>query len=407
MTFHGPLRFVVLAAMSLLYFLLMAGTFNALGVVLPRMVPAMGMDWTQAGFGFTLLGLACGLASLLPAITIRWIGIRATLVLGAVVLAAGFECLASAHGVLVYHVGTILLGLGFCFCGTVPGVHVISGLFENRASTALGTYFTIGGLGSVAGPLIFSAIDSATGDWRLFWTSFAIATVVLGAFAAIVTGRGRSADSAAGIADEAADVSGWDTRAALRTPQLWVVVTAYTGCLLINTTVHSFAVQHLTERGLQLGQAAEIMSVAALIGAGASALAGVIGERITPRSLTALALAALALAAAMLALPQGPATLVPFTLCIGVGLGFSYVGTAMLLLDWFGKRPNLELYSTMCVVSTAAAAGPVLGGMVRDASGSFASVFATLAAIGLALIAMLAATRRPHVATAELSADPA
>lgn len=403
----GSRRVIVLAAMSLLYFLLMAGTFNALGVVLPRMVPDMGMDWAQAGFGFTLLGLACGLASLLPAITIRWIGIRATLALGAAVLAAGFGCLAGAHSVLVYQLGTILMGLGFCFCGTVPGVHVISGLFETRASTALGAYFTIGGLGSVAGPLIFSGIDALTGDWRLFWISFAVATAVLGAFAAIVTGHGRSAGAAAAAVSHEPAATGWDARAALRAPQFWVVVAAYTGCLLVNTTMHSFAVQHLTERGLTLAQAAGLISIAALIGAAASALAGVIGERIAPRWLTALALAALVLAAAMLALPQGAATLVLFTLGIGFGLGFSYVGTAMLLLDWFGKRPNLELYSVMCVVSTAAAAGPVLGGVVRDASGSFASVFATLAAIGLALIAMLAATRRPLAAPMGLAPEPA
>jgi MFS family permease len=389
----GPLRIVALAAMSLLYFLLMAGTFNALGVLLPRMVPALGMNWTQAGFGFTLLGLSCGLASLLPAITIRHIGIRATLFLGGLVLAAGFACLADAHSVTVYQAGTTLLGLGFCFCGTVPGVHVISGLFERRASTALGAYFTIGGLGSVFGPLLFSAIDAVTGDWRLFWTGFAVAAVVLGCFAAAVTGRGRPAVAMA--ADDVPAAAGWHAGAAFRAPQFWVVVAAYTGCLLVNTTMHSFAVQHLTEHGLALGQAAGLISVAALIGAAASAVAGLLGERIAPRWLTVIALAALALAAAMLALPQGTATLALFAWGIGLGLGISYVGTAMLLLDWFGRRPNLELYSVMCVVSTAAAAGPVLGGMVRDESGSFVAVFATLAGVALAILALLVLTPRP------------
>ena len=92
MNVHGSARFVVLGAMSLLYFLLSAGTFNALGVVLPVMVPALGMNWAQAGLGFTLLGVATGIASLVPAILIRRIGVSLTLIAGAILLAIGFSC---------------------------------------------------------------------------------------------------------------------------------------------------------------------------------------------------------------------------------------------------------------------------------------------------------------------------
>lgn len=174
MSIQGTARYVILAAMSLLYFLLMAGTFNALGVVLPPMVQDLGMNWAEAGFGFTLLGVACGLASLIPATLIRRIGVSFTLLAGTLVLAAGFACLAVAHSVLLYHVGTTLMGLGFCFCGTVPGIHVISGLFERR-STALGVYFTTGGLGSVVGPLLFYSVGGLLTHWRLFWVAFAVA----------------------------------------------------------------------------------------------------------------------------------------------------------------------------------------------------------------------------------------
>ncbi|MGI4879190.1 MAG: hypothetical protein ACRYG4_17080, partial [Janthinobacterium lividum] len=74
MKFHGHARFIVLAALSLLYFVLMATTFNSLGQVLPFMVADLGMNWAEAGFGFTLLGIACGAASLGPAILSRRAG---------------------------------------------------------------------------------------------------------------------------------------------------------------------------------------------------------------------------------------------------------------------------------------------------------------------------------------------
>jgi len=59
----SPMRWLTFAAVSLIFFVISAGAFSSLGVVLPAMVGEMGWNWTQAGMGYTLLGLACGLAS--------------------------------------------------------------------------------------------------------------------------------------------------------------------------------------------------------------------------------------------------------------------------------------------------------------------------------------------------------
>ncbi|WP_374047273.1 hypothetical protein [Acinetobacter baumannii] len=83
----------VLVLFSLLFFLITAATFTSLGVVLPSMIEELGWSWTSAGFGFTLLGLACGLSSYVPAHTIRKFGVRITLLLGMVILVAGFTSL--------------------------------------------------------------------------------------------------------------------------------------------------------------------------------------------------------------------------------------------------------------------------------------------------------------------------
>jgi MFS family permease len=365
------------------------------------MVTDMGMNWTEAGFGFTLLGIACGITSLAPAMLIRQIGVSLTLIVGAILLAAGFGCLAIAHSVLPYHVGTTLMGMGYCFCGTVAGVHVISAMFE-RKSAALGIYFTSGGIGSVAGPLFFVAIQKLLTDWRIFWVFCAVGALLAGLFAAIVT-RG-SHPRHAPKDQPVVEATGWTAREALRMPQYWVIVGGYTACLLVNTTVHSFVVQHMSERGITQASAAFIVSAGAAVSAIASAIAGVVGERIHARWLLLCSLSALTIASGSLVLPQSWFSLGLFALSIGIGLGFSYVAAAMLLHDYFGRRPNLELYSTMCMVSTSAAVGPGLGGYVRDHTGSFLSVFATLAIIGFALVVAVLAMRRPVRAADEAEA---
>ena len=69
-------RWATFAALSLLYFLASAGTFSSLGVVLPAMVKELNWNWTQAGLGYTFLGVACGLSSLAAAACVRRLGVR-------------------------------------------------------------------------------------------------------------------------------------------------------------------------------------------------------------------------------------------------------------------------------------------------------------------------------------------
>ena len=112
-----------------------------------------------------MLGVVCGLTSTIPAWLIRHAGVRATLVLGSAVMAAAFLCLAQTRGVVLYDIACCLAGLGFTLLATVPGTYLLARCFA-RPSFAFGLYFTVGGLGGVAGPLGFLRIlfrSAATG----------------------------------------------------------------------------------------------------------------------------------------------------------------------------------------------------------------------------------------------------
>ena len=104
---------IALAALSALFFQITAATFTSLGVVLPAMVAELHWAWSDAGLGFTLLAVACGLASLAPAAVMRTLGVRATLLGGGVVLAAGLALIATSHGTGRYLLGATLAGVGF------------------------------------------------------------------------------------------------------------------------------------------------------------------------------------------------------------------------------------------------------------------------------------------------------
>ncbi len=400
---------VTFAALSALFFLVSAGTFSSLGVVLPSMVREMGWTWTEAGLGYTILGVSCGLSSFAPAVTIRRLGVRWTLALGAVLLVAGFTALAVTHAIGSYLGGELLIGVGFSLTTTVPAVHVLTGLYRRR-STVLGAYFTVGGLGQVAGPLFYVAIEGPSHQWRAYWWVFAAMAGVLGATGALATSNARSTvNPAAGLPPEqvgpAALIEGlhdWTVRRALATPQLYVIVGAYTMYLLVNTTAHGFAVEHLTERGVSPRIAAGMLSLEALVGAMIAVVGGVAGEKISPKTLLLVALAALTVGMAGLAAAHGYALMLVYALGVGIGYGLSFIASTMLLLNYFGRKANLELYSIMCLISTLAALGPALGGWARDTLGSFSGVFLLCA---LATLSMFVATGflRPPAAARRLA----
>jgi MFS family permease len=187
----------------------------------------------------------------------------------------------------------------------------------------------------------------------------------------------------------------WTVRRAIGTPQFYIIVGAYTMYLLINTTAHGFAVEHLTERGVSPKIAAGMLSLEALIGAGVSVVGGVMGEKYNPKTMLAFALAALVAGMTALAFARGYPLMFVYAVGVGIGYGLSFLGSTMLLLNYYGKRANLELYSVMCLISTSAALGPAFGGWARDTLGSFASVFLLCAAATLIMMVATMIMRPP------------
>ncbi|HTW36768.1 MAG TPA: MFS transporter [Rhizomicrobium sp.] len=410
---------ITFAALSLIFFVVSAGAFSSLGVVLPEMVSELHWSWTDAGWGYTFLGLACGLASFVPAILIRRIGVRGDMVVGTLCMVAGFAAMAIAHSVWLYLLATCLIGLSFALVSTVPGTHVLNDIFEKR-STALGIYFTIGALGGVVGPVFYTnrlniGVYDLTHDWRLFWVVFAIFAAVAGLFAIVATPKKHDESQHETLPPEQVSpgemiegLKDWTVWHALATSQFYIIVFGYTSYLLINTTAHGFAVEHLKEHGVNPKDAAAMLALEQLLGAGISVVGGVIGEWISAKAMMIVSLVALTFGMTALAYADGWPLMWVYVVGVGIGFGLSFIASTILLYNYFGKGPNLELFSIMCFISTSAAFGPLFGGWARDTLGSFSGMFLLCAAIS-ALILLATIFMRPpvHVDSVRLLSEAA
>jgi MFS family permease len=364
------------------------------------------MSWTQfqAGSGFSLFALTVGLASTVPAWTLRRFGIKATYGAGGAVMTLGFCLLALTNNLEQYFIAAALLGLGFSSCATVPAVYLLAGWMPERRSAAIGEYMTIGGLGAVAGPAVAGGILAATHSWRVHWWTMAAAMLALTTLALVFVKR---PPEKAGKGNEVATPSReptaariylttieWTFRKAVRTPQYWVIATAMTATLLCVLTANSWAVKHLGSLGVSAMVAAGILSAGGAVSAASRYLGGGLATHIDPKWLLVSALVGEAIGMTALAVAGNWLAMSIFAVGEGFGFGMCLFATAVLLVNYFGTTDNPEIYGTFNLVTTAAMVGPSLAGFVADRVGGFAGLFCVYAA-AVSLIVILTAFMRP------------
>ena len=399
---------LLVSVFSVVLFLITAATYNALGVVLPAMVKEEGWSWTEAGFGFTLLGAATGGSSFIPPILIRRFGVRFTLLCGTAVMSTGFFCLAETHRALVYFAGTTLCGIGYQMMALIPGTHVIAAMFKHRA-LPFGVYFTSAALGGIAGPfMVFGVMHLSHDHWRDFWMTQMVAAIVVGVICSLLVGgtaalKRASEETDIEVAAEAAkpNLSGvyrtvvdWTAREAVCTPQFYILLAAYFGHLLIGVTVASVSVAHLTQRGVTATVAGTMLSVEALMQTAGRAFGGLVGDRIDPRYLMIISLACLAIGSAALSVARDYPMMLLYAVGSGVGFGLTLLTVTVLLLNYYGRKHNLEIFSLTCLIGAVSALGPTIGGSLRDLTGSFTTTFQLFAGV-IALILIAVVFMRP------------
>lgn len=408
-------RWALFAVISAIFFLICGATFSSLGIILPFMIEELSWTWSQAGTGFSLFALTVGLASTVPAWTLRRFGIKATYGIGGAVMVGGFSLLALTNGFHQYLLAAALLGLGFASCATVPAVHLLNGWMPEKRSAAIGAFMTIGGLGAVAGPLVANRAVAATDSWRFYWWAAAATLLALTALALVFVksppNESRALDEGAARRAEQRSQrvyrasSDWRFRDAIRTPQYWAIATAMTATLLCVLTANSWAVTHLGTLGVSAALAAGMLSAGGAVSALSRALGGALATRIDPKWLLVAALVGEASGMTALSVADNWIALFTFAAAEGFGFGMCFFATAILLVNYFGPSDNPEIFGTFNLITTAAMIGPALGGFIADKFGGFAGLFQAYAVALLAVVAVTAMMRPPGDRTDRRSTD--
>ena len=402
-------RWSVLAALSVAFFFVTATTFTSLAVVLFTMSAQLHWSMSQAGLSFSLLGLACGLSSPLPALAIRWIGVRWTATGGGLLLALGFLLASLSHGIAEFFVAIVLMGTAFSLVAPVPGMFLLPRWFPDHAPRMVGVYFMAGSAGGVLGPLLVDASVSWTQNWRLHWALLAGAALLLALLcASLVRDRSESAVLADTAAAKAAPLPAWTTRGAVLSQPFLVTAFAMVVVQTALTVVNSSLVAHLHLLGVSQSYGASGIALVALTGTLAKGAAGALTERIHPLRMLMTSLVLAGIAFALFGLSRSVAVNLLACALFGIGWGTSWLSAHLLLLRHFGRVVTPALVGIATGITTVAVIGPTAAGLVADRTGSFAPIFLVVGGLFLvALIPTLLLKREPGMRLRGRLADDA
>ena len=351
---------------------------------------AAEFGWSREAIssGFAIAAVTLGIVSPLLG---RWIdrfGPRRIILICMTVYVCAIASLSFLRfGLWQFYVTCFVLGLVGNGAAHLAYSRSISTWFHRRLGIALAFVMVGAGLGAMILPVVAQSIISRSG-WRSAYGSLGAIALLLGMPLSWSYIRERSAD---GHKSVAVAHSGMTWQQGLRSFAFWII----TAILFVSSISMNGAVTHLSALLTDRGLTAEYAALCASILGGSSLLGRVgvgwlldrfFGPRVAfvINPITALGIFLLARASSF------PAGCIAAAL-IGIGAGGEAATTPYLLTRYFGLRAFSTLYGlTWTFYAAAGAIGPVILGRAFDATGSYYSLLALLAAaLGVAAVTNL------------------
>jgi MFS family permease len=192
---------------------------------------------------------------------------------------------------------------------------------------------------------------------------------------------------------------------ALRTPQFAALAFTYFACCAAHSGPIFHMVTYAIDHGVPAMAAATVLSAAGLASLSGKIVCGLVADRVGAKRVL---VAGLALQAVVISLYLATSELSHFY-AVALMFGFAYGGVmplyAILVREYFGARIMGTTFGAVGFASTVGMAlGPVAGGWLYDAFGSYFWLFIASSGIGLGAVAIAFTFRPPRSLPAALPA---
>ncbi|RQV22336.1 MFS transporter [Burkholderia cenocepacia] len=379
-------RWVIVAAGGLMGCVAIGAMFS-----LPVFLRAIARDtgWSMTGISaaMTLGFIAMAFASLAWGSLSDRVGTRPVVIAGAVLLSASLALASRAPSLLAFQLTFGLAVGGATAAIFAPMMACVTGWFDTHRSLAVS--LVSAGMGMA--PMTMAPLAAwlvSVRDWRASMLLIAALAAVVMIPVSLLVRRApaldpESAHAAAAPASAGAPAA-MSVADALRSPQFMVLVLTNFFCCATHSGPIFHTVSYAVTCGIPLIVAVSIYSVEGLAGMGGRIAFGILGDRLGAKRMLVAGLLAQALGALGYYFVR---TLDGFY-AVATLFGFIYAGVMPLYSVLARENFPLRMMGTViggCAMagSLGMAAGPVAGGLIVDAFGSYGRLYLGSFAIGI------------------------
>jgi len=325
--------------------------------------------------------------------------------LAALSFAAGLFLISIATALWqIVAIHMVLLSLGMTFAGPLTGTTLAVRWFRAHRGIALGLVLSGSPIGAIVLPPMITGWLAHSG-WRM--TDLFLA-LICAALAPIILLIVRGSPETAGVAAEednartaalAIEHAGktWTMMHVVRTPAVWIIIVAFVPFAIVNLGVQTNIAPFAKDLGFSLRQAGLLIPVVGVMGLASKFFYGALADRIDTRMLYYFsALCIGAGIALMITAPGYPVMLLASALfSFGEGAALLLIGAIVAARfgpSAYGTAIGIVYFFTM----TLGVTGPVIGGYLRDATGSYSAMFSVMLTLLLPAVIAMTLLRTGH-----------
>jgi MFS family permease len=340
--------------------------------------------------------LMSGIFSFVGGWMLRWTGLRWLMVIGCIVLGAGFVIHSQAESVGVVYLSRFLIGASLGFVGVTPSVVLVSRWFGRKKGTALGVLLTGTSIGGFVMPVVFAALISRF-EWRL--SMMLVSGLVWLVLLPLVVFLVR--EPVFGSLTERLDSEGLTLQQAVATKRFWLFAAsaALVFYTIFVTTQQFILYLQSPEIGLSLGIASWWQSILFALSVTGKSMAGLLSDRFPSERITIWSTGMMFVSTLILLLAGAPFV---FLVIYGLGYGATFVLLQRLVGHYFGRRDYERILGTITMfeIFGGVAGGRVTGYLADRAGGDYTSAFYVMIAVtAAAFFLMLVLNKRPGAAS--------
>ena len=327
---------------------------------------------------------------------------------GIITFGVGLMMFSQIETLAGLYASVLVIALGSSLSGYFPLNIALIHWFERKRARAL----SISGLGLAVGGILVPLVAWSMQQfgWRATAFGSGVVMIAIGWPLARLFKRrpediGETLDGlpppAAGestdLHPEAGTQREFTARQALRTSAFWLLALGHGFALFVVTAVNVHAINHMRQSlDYSVAQASLFIMIMTAFQVGGVLLGGAVGDRYSKRWMCAACMLMHAVGLLMLTFATGPLMLTAFAVLHGLAWGVRGPFMQAIRADYFGRRSiGMILGLSSLIIAIGQIGGPMVAGVLGDATGDYRAGFTVLALLAGAGSLLFAFARRP------------